>query len=79
MLCIEFRIVAIQPHAAAGGDAAQFQFQSCFAQQALLRRAQLGKQYAADAPGADQADGQRSSSRHGSLQRRQTVGMFSDE
>src|SRR6185312_5607551 len=55
----QVRIVAVQPHAAAGGDAAQLQLQPGFAGQARLRGAQLGEHGGADAAGSDQSDGQR--------------------
>ncbi|GLQ86840.1 hypothetical protein GCM10007898_04060 [Dyella flagellata] len=78
VLGIEFRIIAIQPHAAAGGYAAQLQCQPRVTQQAFLCGSQLRQQHAAYAPWTNQANGERSSSRHGGLQRGQAVRVFGD-
>ncbi len=63
MACVEFGIVAIEPHAAAGRDAAELQLQSGFTGQTLLRGTQLGQQHAADTSGADQADSEGAATR----------------
>ncbi len=54
---VEFRIIRIQPHTAAGGDAAEFQLQTG-SRQARLSGSQLIKQGAADTAGSNQAHGE---------------------